>query len=944
LVKVDTEGNFIKHLDRRFNAGLEGLQEARKVGGFGTLSEAVSTDDLEAACDYVITTTRFVQLLCEGHNLPFQNLLRCQPMYTGEFNLVKATVEALVLVCESTSVVKVFHGSELAVVSQLLALLIELMQGPCPGNQEEIMESDVFVAINNIIPALNTFDQELSVLDPEHMNIRGKSVILLAACLEGREDFDCHKSMIRKLEVGSLFEYQHLLEEEIRKMRASAFGRLLSTIEEQKVTTLQAALIAVVTIRMELRQEQKVEKLEKASEATMDGDEAVSEIAEEEEKNGVLKEDSSLHLQRKNSQPLVGIVEVEWKGQIEKCVFPLPIELEYLTAATKNIFLDEVDLSTIEKRMSALIGSSDAFIAEMRVIHDKAEQSPLFRALHHHMPTFKNIVYGFVMLLNLNLLFSAKKLGFSPIISATNYLAGDLDLDILEVASLGLTLVLVILVLAGYAVVIGHLGSTDVPMVIRELQVEWAEVEQGDATRNPRPWKTFAGMSSLAFVLLGIHYINHAPVFGWYLAVALLLALVFLGSYRASILLPTSRLQRAYCICYDVVVTRAFLRNHVLLALCSILGLYDMEYFTLLLLDVVNISQVVSDIIQSVTAPGKALFLMLYLFVATTIIFTSFGMSAFPEHLRAPTETSPPESRRLFGESADGEHDYWGEAEYKDEYEHAGAEYDSVRDHNDADEDDEWGDAHGAQNPFQRYLVSRSAGKVYSSTIVNRQTCETFLECTLFMFYQGLSEDGSMKSVLRTNSPGTSTYIARIIFDSVYFVWVGIVLMNIVTGLMVDTFSEIRGDKAERARMLETECFVCGMQRNVYDGLGLKPGSSSFAQHLTEDHDLWTYVYFVAYLKKKDPTEYNGIESYVRGNIDKSSLEWLPKHTSFAIQDQGFLTAIESRADAESVKDQEIAAAPEWKVDSLIAQISTLQQAVASLIEVKDQQHQQKVD
>ena len=29
------------------------------------------------------------------------------------------------------------------------------------------------------------------------------------------------------------------------------------------------------------------------------------------------------------------------------------------------------------------------------------------------------------------------------------------------------------------------------------------------------------------------------------------------------------------------------------------------------------------------------------------------------------------------------------------------------------------------------------------------------------------------------------------------------------------------------------------------------------------DHNLWNYIFYLAYLDKKDPMDYNGIESYI---------------------------------------------------------------------------------
>jgi len=121
-------------------------------------------------------------------------------------------------------------------------------------------------------------------------------------------------------------------------------------------------------------------------------------------------------------------------------------------------------------------------------------------------------------------------------------------------------------------------------------------------------------------------------------------------------------------------------------------------------------------------------------------------------------------------------------------------------------------------------------------------------------------------------------------------VWVGIVLVNIITGLMVDTFSSIREEEEWRRKCLANECFVCGVQRHAYEDYGLSTqvlGSpltflacdsdsplilylsqdSSFEEHLEDDHNLWMYIYYIAYLRKKDPTDESGIESFVRQQV-----------------------------------------------------------------------------
>jgi hypothetical protein len=164
------------------------------------------------------------------------------------------------------------------------------------------------------------------------------------------------------------------------------------------------------------------------------------------------------------------------------------------------------------------------------------------------------------------------------------------------------------------------------------------------------------------------------------------------------------------------------------------------------------------------------------------------------------------------------------------------------------------------------------------------ERCNSMLQCFYFIFHSGLSESGNMASFLATNYAGDSAYPMRVMYDSVFFVWVGIVLVNIIVGLMVDTFSSIREEKQSRAESLDTICFVCGTLRRSYDDMNLAPEAPSFDLHISLEHDPWTYVYYLAYLKKKGYEDDSGIESYVREEVAMKSLRWIPSRTSFFME------------------------------------------------------------
>lgn len=68
-----------------------------------------------------------------------------------------------------------------------------------------------------------------------------------------------------------------------------------------------------------------------------------------------------------------------------------------------------------------------------------------------------------------------------------------------------------------------------------------------------------------------------------------------------------------------------FFRNHVLLVGASVAGFYAAPFFTLMLLDIVNNSSVLQDIIRSITRPLPQLSVVFFTFIITVAIYAQFG-------------------------------------------------------------------------------------------------------------------------------------------------------------------------------------------------------------------------------------------------------------------------------------------------------------------------------
>eukprot|EP00615_Pteridomonas_danica_P006905 CAMPEP_0114351292 /NCGR_PEP_ID=MMETSP0101-20121206/17068_1 /TAXON_ID=38822 ORGANISM="Pteridomonas danica, Strain PT" /NCGR_SAMPLE_ID=MMETSP0101 /ASSEMBLY_ACC=CAM_ASM_000211 /LENGTH=224 /DNA_ID=CAMNT_0001491083 /DNA_START=235 /DNA_END=906 /DNA_ORIENTATION=+ len=147
-----------------------------------------------------------------------------------------------------------FSALEVSLVSQMLSLLIESMQGPCAGNQELIIKSEIVSSLNFIIYAQNLNDRELCESDPSYMDLKSLSCILLSASLEGRHDDFVHIHLDRRLMKVALVEYKQDVETSLFKLtRLANHERRLPTVTENILfKTKQKALVAATTVLMEL--------------------------------------------------------------------------------------------------------------------------------------------------------------------------------------------------------------------------------------------------------------------------------------------------------------------------------------------------------------------------------------------------------------------------------------------------------------------------------------------------------------------------------------------------------------------------------------------------------------------------------------------------------------------------------------------------------------------
>lgn len=156
--------------------------------------------------------------------------------------------------------------------------------------------------------------------------------------------------------------------------------------------------------------------------------------------------------------------------------------------------------------------------------------------------------------------------------------------------------------------------------------------------------------------------------------------------------------------------------------------------------------------------------------------------------------------------------------------------------------------------------------------------CDSMLMCIITTLNQGLRNGGGIGDILRPPSASEPKFIFRVIYDLLFYFILIVITLNLIFGVIIDTFADLRSEKQQKDEILKNTCFICGLDRSSFDNKAV-----SFEEHIRCEHNLWHYLYFIVLIKVKDKTEFTGPESYVNHLIEEKNLDWFPRMRAMSL-------------------------------------------------------------
>lgn len=198
------------------------------------------------------------------------------------------------------------------------------------------------------------------------------------------------------------------------------------------------------------------------------------------------------------------------------------------------------------------------------------------------------------------------------------------------------------------------------------------------------------------------------------------------------------------------------------------------------------------------------------------------------------------------------------------------------------------------------YFFSFFAVSWFTYHFPNETDTKNFLKTFMRMVDQTFKQDGGIgtyldKSLDDNFVPFSSRayFNLRFFFDLIFFIIILSLIFPMFLSIIIDYFNETRENTENFEENLETQCIVCGMDRETIEKINPND-KDSFDKHIKYYHNVFNYIYYLMYLQSSSSRDVL-IDNNVWNLHLIKNLSYLPKNTCFKKLEKELLEKIKSK-------------------------------------------------
>lgn len=187
--------------------------------------------------------------------------------------------------------------------------------------------------------------------------------------------------------------------------------------------------------------------------------------------------------------------------------------------------------------------------------------------------------------------------------------------------------------------------------------------------------------------------------------------------------------------------------------------------------------------------------------------------------------------------------------------------------------------------------------------------------------------------IVELDGKDTALFYLQVFFQLAFWFIVITILLNVIFGIIIDSFGELRNNNLAIKHAMENSCFISGIDRFTLDTKG-----GGFVNHIKKHQNMWNYLYLIITLREKDETDYNGWESHVAQMMEKEDMSFFPRNDAIALKD------LKEREESEARAHMDRVSATADHVVEITRVVNTLQEKVGEMERKQEEAARQQSD
>ena len=149
--------------------------------------------------------------------------------------------------------------------------------------------------------------------------------------------------------------------------------------------------------------------------------------------------------------------------------------------------------------------------------------------------------------------------------------------------------------------------------------------------------------------------------------------------------------------------------------------------------------------------------------------------------------------------------------------------------------------------------------------------CISMYTCYLSTLSYGMRHGGGVGEVTKPVVYPAPGYATKTLFDVGFFFLINMISLNIIFGIIIDTFGQLRDEEAEREDSYNNYCMICGVAKTDFEAEGI-----NFNMHVQEQHLINDYMSFMIRLYINRNNLQHDLDYQIYERFTKYNVSWFP--------------------------------------------------------------------